>query len=139
MHLHVNINHECKLTNFIPRCSHLWKKNGPISSVSYVYKFYLSASHYLSCVWKNIYSWMVSFIIEYYNIASINLFFVYYNYSMLIPFLKCNIMLYTYVVLSFFDTFFSFNFFFILCFANIYKIEQYKPFFKNRIACYFRN
>lgn len=107
------------------------KKNCPISSISYVYKFYLCASHYLSCVWKYIYSWMVSFIIEYYNIASINLFFVYYNYSMLIPFLKCNIMLYTYVILSFFDTFFSFNFFFILCFANIYiKLNNINPFLK---------
>lgn len=118
------------------------KKNCPISSISYVYKFYLCASHYLSCVWKYIYSWMVSVIIEYYNIASINLFFVYYNYSMLIPFLKCNIMLYTYVILSFFDTFIHLIFFsFCMCFANIYIyiIEQYKPLFKNRIACYFRN
>lgn len=118
------------------------KKIGPISSISYVYKFYLCASHYLSCVWKNIYSWMVSFIIEYYNIASINLFFVYYNYSMLIPFLKCNIMLYTYVVLSFFDTFIHLIFFsHFVCVLQIYIyiIEQYKPLFKNRIACYFRN
>lgn len=106
------------------------KKNCPISSISYVYKFYLCASHYLSCVWKYIYSWMVSFIIEYYTIASINLFFVYYNYSMLITFLKCNIMLYTYVVLSFFDTFFHLIFF-SFCVLQIYiKLNNINPFLK---------